>query len=120
MYFSANLNYLLEKSRWTKADLAREINISPSQVKRYLEEGQQPKIELAVAIAKAFNVSLDDLVLIDLTKHKARPFGAEGEDVATTDETLVRMNELLEQRLRIVEQQLKKSDPGAAKVLGIK
>jgi transcriptional regulator with XRE-family HTH domain len=81
---------------------------------------QQPKIELAVAIAQAFNVNLDDLVLVDLTKEKARPFGAEGEDKSTLEETLVRMNELLDQRLRIVEQALKEDNPSLAEKLGIK
>lgn len=120
MYFSSNINYLLVKSRWTKADLARAINISPQQVKRYLEEGQQPKVEVAIATAKAFDVNIDDLLLKDLSQEAGRPFGAEGEDVATEDATLARMNELLEQRLQIVEQALKEDNPALAKKLGIK
>lgn len=70
-------------------------------------------------IAKALDVNLDDLILKDLTKEEARPFGAEGEDKASTDETLVRMNELLEQRVKVIEMALKRSDPGLAKELGI-
>lgn len=120
MYFSKNINHLMGVSRWSKADFAREINISPSQVARYLNGEQQPKVEIAIAAAKAFDVNLDDLLLKDLTAEDARPFGAEGEDVATTDATLNRMNELLEQRLQIVEQALKEENPELAKKLGIK
>lgn len=53
-------------------------------------------------IAKALDVNLDDLILKDLTKEEARPFGAEGEDKASTGETLARMNELWSSRLRLL------------------
>lgn len=120
MFLSKNLTYLSSQKNLRKSDLARALDVSPQQIGKYLKGDNQPKLEYLIELARTFDVSLDDLVLIDLTKEKARPFGAEGEDKSTLEETLIRMNELLDQRLRIVEQALKKSDPDAADALGIK
>lgn len=119
MFFSPNVRYLLTKKRWKAIDLSRETKISQPSIFRYLNGERQPKIEQVIEISRALDINIDDLLLKDLTKESGRPFGAEGEDSATTDETLTRMNELLEQRLRIVEQALLKSDPELAASLGI-
>lgn len=119
MYFVQNVKYLMDDKRWSKADLARATNISPPVVGRYVDGERQPKIEAAIAIAKGLDVNLDDLLLTDLSQSPGRPFGATGEDTETADETLLRMNALLEQRLRMVEAALKRSDPDKAKEFGI-
>lgn len=119
MYLAQNLNHLVAKNGYKKSHLAKVLNISSSQVRNYLSGESYPRVEGVIEIARLFDVNIDDLLLKDLSQEAGRPFGAEGEDAANTDETLVRMTELLEQRLRIVEQQLKKSDPDAARFLGI-
>jgi transcriptional regulator with XRE-family HTH domain len=119
MYFSQNLKYLGAVKGINAAELARQLKISPQQVGRYLNGKNQPKFEMTIEIAELFNINLDDLLLKDLSKEAGRPFGAEGEDTADADETLARMNELLEQRLKMVEAALKRSDPEEARKLGI-
>lgn len=78
-----------------------------------------PRLDTLIELAKYFDVNLDDLILKDLTKEAGRPFGAEGEDKATVDATLIRMNELLEQRVKVVELALKQENPDRARELGI-
>jgi|GEM_PF-4824348 transcriptional regulator with XRE-family HTH domain len=119
MYFTQNIKYLADKSRWKNVDLAERLNITPTQVGAYMKGKSFPKLEGIIEIARLFNINIDDLLLKDLTQETGRPFGAEGEDKASTDETLVRMNELLEQRVKVIEMALKRSDPGLAKELGI-
>ncbi|MTB49800.1 helix-turn-helix domain-containing protein [Lewinella sp. W8] len=119
MYFVQNVKHLLDERRWNNAELSRATNISPAQIGRYLSGTHQPKVETVIAVAKVLDVNIDDLLLKDLSQESGRPFGAEGEDKATMDETLTRMNELLEQRLRLVEQALKERDPDLARKYGI-
>jgi transcriptional regulator with XRE-family HTH domain len=119
MYFSNNVSHLLELQRVKKSMLAEAIGVAPSQVSKYASGKGLPKVELIIEIAKYFNVNIDDLLLKDLSQEAGRPFGAEGEDVASTDATLTRMNELLEQRVKVVEMALKRENPDLARELGI-
>jgi transcriptional regulator with XRE-family HTH domain len=119
MYFSQNINHLLTQRGWRTADLARALNISRTQAGRYVNGENEPKIETVISMSKLFDVNIDDLILKDLSKENARPFGAEGEDTASTDETLIRMNELLEQRVKVLEREILRDNPDLAADLGI-
>ena len=119
MHFALNINHLIEQRRLKKTDVAKALNISRARFGNYTSGTSEPKFEVAIAIARYFNVNLDDLIMKDLTREDGRPFGAEGEDVDPEDVTLARMNELLEHRLRQVEQALLRSDPDLARELGI-
>lgn len=119
MYLSQNLNYLAAKKRVNNANLAKLLNISRSQVGNYMSGSSVPKLEGVIELAKFFDVNIDDLLLKDLSREPGRPFGAEGEDTAGADATLERMNELLEQRVKVLELNLKETDPELAKRLGI-
>jgi transcriptional regulator with XRE-family HTH domain len=119
MYLAKNLSYLAQEKRVNNASLAKLLNISRSQVGNYMSGASAPKIENLIQLAEFFNVNLDDLILKDLSKEVGRPFGAEGEDRASADTTLDRMNKLLEQRVAQLEEEMKKSDPERARELGI-
>jgi transcriptional regulator with XRE-family HTH domain len=119
MYFSQNISLLCSQRGWRTADLARELKITPQQAGRYINGKNQPKIETAILFAEVFDINLDDLILKDLSKGIGRPFGAEGENKDSTDATLDRMNELLEQRVRQLEEEIRKNDPDRARELGI-
>jgi transcriptional regulator with XRE-family HTH domain len=119
MYFTQNIKHLSNKSRWKNVDLAERLNITPTQVGAYMKGKSFPKLEGVIEIARLFDINIDDLLLKDLSKESGRPFGAEGEDEASADATLDRMNTLLEQRVAQLEEEMKKSDPQRAKELGI-
>jgi transcriptional regulator with XRE-family HTH domain len=119
MYFTQNIKHLADKSRWKNVDLAERLNITPTQVGAYMKGKSFPKLEGVIEIARLFGINIDDLLLKDLSEESGRPFGAEGEDIASADATLTRMNELLEQRVRVVEMALKRENPGLARELGI-
>jgi transcriptional regulator with XRE-family HTH domain len=119
VFLAENLNILLSIKKMKKADLARSLDVSPQQIGKYLKGDNQPKLEYLIEIARIFDVNLDDLILKDLTKESARPFGAAGEDRASEDETLDRMNQLLEQRVATLEREILRDNPGLASELGI-
>jgi transcriptional regulator with XRE-family HTH domain len=119
MYFSQNVRLLSATKGLKASHLAKELKISPQQVGRYFSGDSEPKFETAIAIARLLDVNLDDLILTDLSKESGRPFGAEGEDRASADATLDRMNTLLEQRVKQLEEEMKRENPERARELGI-
>lgn len=62
--FSQNLETLRVKNRRSKAEMAREFGVAFSSYKRW-EEGTEPTLEVVVKIANYFDVSIDDLLIVD-------------------------------------------------------
>lgn len=67
MKFIENLDYLLEKKKIKKSDLAREINVAPSTISAWYN-GKYEKVSLQVLkkLSSYFNVTMDELVNDDL------------------------------------------------------
>lgn len=120
MYFSKNLSYLAEIRGLKKNFLAKELNLSPQQVGRYLSGESQPKMEGLVALGQYFDVAIDDLILVDLSSSEGRRFGQGSADRGGDVEAQTReLNKLLRLRLQQIEAALKKENPGLARELGI-
>ena len=103
-----------------KADLARLLDVSPSQAANYIDETSNPKIEALILMGEHFDVAIDDLLLVELSKGEGRPFGDGVADVVVDpDEQLLELNKLLRLRVQQVEAALKRLDPGLAGELGI-
>lgn len=103
-----------------KADLARLLDVSPSQAANYIDGSSHPKIDGLIQLAQYFNVSLDDLVLVDLEKEEGRTYGGgEVESSATPDQQSEQLIKLLSLRLMQLEEEFKNVDPERAKKLGI-
>lgn len=63
MSFGEKLKQLRQEKGWSQDELAFHANIDGRQVSRYENDRVTPSIEVAVKIAKAFDVSLDYLLL---------------------------------------------------------
>lgn len=59
--FSARLQSLMKAHKMTHQALADELGVSRSVVTQYISGARQPSIEVFVAIARYFGVSLDEL-----------------------------------------------------------
>lgn len=118
MYLGNNINYLMAKHNLSRKELADSLNVKDVQIGKYIKESSYPRLEGLLTLAKIFNVSLQDLVMKDLSKEEGRPFAGEGEEKA--DETVKELNELLRLRIAELERELKRNDPDLAKELGIK
>jgi phage repressor protein C with HTH and peptisase S24 domain len=78
-YFSKNLKYLRENQKDTKLSqekLAQEITkmcesgeVTRSSISSYEDGRAEPKMEVLDKIAKFFNISIDQLISIDLSMH---------------------------------------------------
>ncbi len=67
-YFSQNLIYLLSLKHKTSRDLAAYLEVAPSTISGYRKGIQKPTILSLLKISSYFNVTLDQLVAVDLEK----------------------------------------------------
>ncbi|MDB5261810.1 MAG: transcriptional regulator [Adhaeribacter sp.] len=65
-----NLKFLRKKNGLTQAQLAEKLNIKRSLVGAYEEGRAEPRLSTLVNISRLFEVSLDQLVTLELSKNK--------------------------------------------------
>ena len=65
-----NLKYLRKLRGWTQEEFAGKINIKRSLLGAYEEERAEPRIEVLEQVGSIFKLSLDDLLLKDLSDTK--------------------------------------------------
>ena len=63
-----NLKYLRKLRGWTQEEFANKLNIKRSLIGAYEEERADPRIEVLELVSNMFKVSLDELLLKDLTQ----------------------------------------------------
>lgn len=120
MYFSHNLSYLASERGLKNIFLAKELNLSPQQIGRYLNGESQPKMETLVQLGKLFDVAIDGLILVDLSKESGRPFGqGSTESAKDEDAQTLELNRLLRLRVAELERNIKRLDADRARELGI-
>ena len=62
-----NLKYLRKLRGWTQEEFAHKLNIKRSLIGAYEEERADPRIEVLEIVGEMFKLSLDELLLKDLT-----------------------------------------------------
>jgi transcriptional regulator with XRE-family HTH domain len=70
MYLSQNLKYLREKKGMSQDELGEELGVIKQTISSWENSKANPSIETIVKLAEYFGVSLDELVLKDLTPPK--------------------------------------------------
>jgi len=68
MYFTSNIKFLRKRRGRTQDDVAVALNLKRSTLSGYENGVAQPGIEILVSFSKYFNMSIDTLLKIDLTK----------------------------------------------------
>ncbi|MCC9135211.1 XRE family transcriptional regulator [Pontibacter silvestris] len=67
---TSNIRYLRKKIGFTQAQLAEKLDIKRSLIGAYEEGRAEPKLSTLVNIARLFDISLDDLITLDLSEEK--------------------------------------------------
>jgi len=68
MYFTSNIKFLRKRRGRTQDDVAVALNLKRSTLSGYENGVAQPGIEILVSFSNYFNMSIDTLLKIDLTK----------------------------------------------------
>lgn len=66
VYLSENIRFLRKKQKLTQSDLAEKINIKRSLIGAYEEGRAAPKLQVIQQIALFFEVTIDELISINL------------------------------------------------------
>jgi transcriptional regulator with XRE-family HTH domain len=70
-YAGKNLRYLRKLRGWTQEEFANKLKIKRSLVGAYEEERAEPRLDVLENICSIFKLSLDDLLLKDVTAQKS-------------------------------------------------
>ncbi len=63
-----NFKYLRKLRGWTQEEFARKLKIKRSLIGAYEEERAEPRLEVLQTVCNIFKLSLDDILLTDLTQ----------------------------------------------------
>lgn len=69
-YAGKNFRYLRKLRGWTQEEFANKINVKRSLIGAYEEERAEPRLEALEEVCSIFKLSLDDLLLKDLSAGK--------------------------------------------------
>lgn len=70
-YAGKNLRYLRKLRGWTQEEFANKLKIKRSLIGAYEEERAEPRLDVLENLCAIFKLSLDDLLLKDLTGSKS-------------------------------------------------
>ncbi|MBQ7880671.1 MAG: helix-turn-helix transcriptional regulator [Clostridia bacterium] len=65
-YFAYNLKVLRQESALSQPQLAKELNVSKGMISFWENEKYEPTASNIIAVAKFFNISIDELLLVKL------------------------------------------------------
>jgi transcriptional regulator with XRE-family HTH domain len=68
MYFSANIKFLRKRKGRTQDDIASALQLKRSTLSGYENGVAQPGIEVLVSFSKYFNLSIDNMIKMDMSK----------------------------------------------------
>ncbi len=68
MYFTSNLKFLRKRKGRTQDDVAAALNLKRSTLSGYENGVAQPGIDILISFSKYFNVSIDTLLKVDITR----------------------------------------------------
>ena len=68
MYFAKNLRFLRRKAEWSQSDLGDKIGTDYNTISRYESGKSTPKLEALTKLAHVFEMSIEELRNVDLTR----------------------------------------------------
>ncbi len=60
--FAGNLRTLMAKRGWNQLQAAAALSVSQANISRWLSQNHEPSADVLIRIAKAFGVTLDELL----------------------------------------------------------
>lgn len=73
-YAGKNFRYLRKLRGWTQEEFANKLNIKRSLIGAYEEERAEPRLDVLESMCNIFKLSLDELLLKDLTEVKGSSY----------------------------------------------
>lgn len=112
IFFTTNLRILRKEANKTVIEIAEELDMGKSAFSAYENGNAFPKIETLVKMSSLFNVTLDDLVLKDLSQNTTNLTSLKTENNISKKEESTLITELQnriadkEEMIRMLKEQL--------------
>lgn len=88
-YAGKNLRYLRKLRGWTQEEFAAKLKVKRSLVGAYEEERAEPKLEVLEVLSSIFKLSLDELLLKDLTAAKGSNYMEQRRKLKMASESVI-------------------------------
>jgi transcriptional regulator with XRE-family HTH domain len=88
-YAGKNLRYLRKLRGWTQEEFANKLKIKRSLIGAYEEERAEPRLDVLENLCNIFKLSLDELLLKDLTESKGNSYLEKRRQLKMSAETQV-------------------------------
>lgn len=69
-HFATNLKYLRKSKKLTQQDVEVDLDMGAHRVLDYEKGRSEPNIEMLIRISKYFDVSLEQILMMDLREQK--------------------------------------------------
>jgi transcriptional regulator with XRE-family HTH domain len=76
-YAGKNFRYLRKLRGWTQEEFANKLNVKRSLIGAYEEERAEPRLDILETMCSIFKLSLDELLLKDLSETRTKDYLAE-------------------------------------------
>lgn len=111
-FFSKNLQFLRKQKNMTQAELGAKVNVDQTTIGRWEDGNREPTVGNVVNIANAFEVSVPELLDIDLSKNDSsfdelELLFSKNKDILTDDDKET-IKFVIEKAKRKVDEQLDK------------
>lgn len=111
-FFSKNLQFLRKQKNMTQAELGDKVNVDQTTIGRWEDGNREPTVGNVVNIANAFEVSVPELLDIDLSKNDSsfdelELLFSKNKDILTDDDKET-IRFVIEKARRKVDEQLDK------------
>ena len=80
---------------WSQAQLARQLNISPSTVGMYEQGRREPSVEMLLSLSRVLGVSMEYLLTGTLLPRKDHPCGTRKQNKAEAEKSLINFLRIL-------------------------
>lgn len=103
MHLSSNINYLRKRLGLTQKDLSVKLGIVSNQVGKYERGESEPPATKLVILAQIFDISIDDLVNVDLSE-QAPTKAKKTEEQDTLKEVVISQQRTIERLQKMIRE----------------
>lgn len=118
MYIGQNIRFLRKRKGLNQTQLGEHLGITKGAVSGYESGASLPGVETLIKVAELLEVSLDELVFQNIELEGSLNLLTRRSN-ESNESTLIRLNQLLEERIKTLEREIRNHAPELAKELGL-
>ncbi|PHN00799.1 helix-turn-helix transcriptional regulator [Flavilitoribacter nigricans] len=119
MYLSKNIKFLRKNLKLSQTELGKRVQKTKEVISAYERGVTTPPLDVVIDLCRLFGLPLDDLVFRDLAKEGASEKPLREMEKLPATSSSPDINRLMAQRIKELEREIRRHNPGLADELGI-